>query len=438
MSDETIEPELEEDVELKEKLSEVEKEDKTTTEAKLGKEIKERLSKKRGKKAKEEEQPVAKRHQKMDALIKQFSEGNANILIGRGTDPVISKFVNFDRSPFSMAQLNALLSHDGKPDNGGAPHGRFIVLSGNESCGKTSLALDCIANRLRNHPDEYALILDAENSVDEKWYSHFGIDPEQVVVIAGTMPLEDMGTEGLRILKYAHENEIKISIVLVDSLGAMAPAIEMEGKKEGRTQLEVNLRNDHVATSARKINQMLRAWNPWIARTGAATFLIAHMMMDIGGYGGAVMKGGKGLKHFMHVNIELSKRKDPVFKKKIRCKDGVERDIDTGFFILATIKKTKISPFEGHQVALPFLIGVGFQTEMAIVNSAMAYGILEKAGAWIKYKGETIAQGQTKAIEWLSANPDKRIEIEQALSTAMFEEPKNEEAKEDEAEAKSD
>lgn len=359
-------------------------------------------------------------HAALDQVLRQLRENNEDLIIGRGDQEEVDTYINYERSPFSITNLNALLAKDGKPENGGAPHGRFTTLYGGESSGKTTLAIDAIGRRLLSHPDEYALILDAENSVDGSWYSHFGLDPSRVIVIPGTMPLEDMATEGVRTLKACRDAGIKISMGLVDSLGAMAPAVEMEGKKQGRVEGKVDLRTDHVATSARKINQMLRVWAPQILRSNTCMFLIAHTMMDIGGYGGMVMKGGQGLKHFSHLILKLSRKGDATFEKELLCRDGQVRKIKTGFFVEAKVEKTKISGFQDQSVALPFIIGVGFQTNMAILNSAFGYGILEKSGSWVKYKGENVAQGAAKALEWLDTNPDKRILIEQELSAAMY------------------
>jgi recombination protein RecA len=332
----------------------------------------------------------------------------------------MAEILKYERSPFGMPNLNSLLSASGVPEEGGAPHGRFIVLNGSEGSCKTTLAMECIARRLTKHTEEFALILDAENAVDPDWAKHFGVPLDRVIVIPGTIPLEDMGTYGLRILKTCRENGIKISMCLIDSLGAMAPAVELEGKKSGRTKVEADLRTDHVATSARKINQLLRTWAPEILKSNTCCFLIAHQMMDIGGYGGRVMKGGLGLRHFAHFIIELRKKNDSSFDKEVRCKDGETRKIRTGYYVEAKLKKAR-SPYEGHSVAMPFLIGIGFATTMSLLNTAVGFDIVQKAGAWFKYKGDPIGQGQAKAIAWLDDHPEERIKIQEELSAAMYE-----------------
>jgi recombination protein RecA len=418
------EPELELDAELGKKLDEVVAETAEETAAALPELAVVVLEKaKRGKKKEVvKEEASDNPHAKLDQLLGELSK-NSNLIVGRATTDIVDKYINYERSPFGLPNLNALLSHDGTPENGGAPHGRFVALCGSEGSCKTTLAMECIARRLTAHEDEYALILDAENAVDQHWCARFGVPMDRVIVIPGTLPLEDMATHGVRILKHAREQGIKITMCLVDSLGAMAPAVEFEGKKdkEKKTQAEVDIRTDHVATSARKINQMLRVWAPEILKSNTCCFLIAHMMMDIGGYGGQVMKGGLGLRHFAHYIINLNRKNDASFEKEIRCKDGEIRKIHTGYFVVATLRKAR-SPYDGHKVALPFMIGVGFETLMSLFNTAVGFKIIEQSGSWFKYNGESIGQGQAKAIEWLETHPVERIKIENDLSAVMYEE----------------
>lgn len=425
----TTEPEL--DPELGTKLEEVVTETAEQTEAALHADVAKVLKRAKRSKAedKTDETPKENPHAKLDQLLGEIAAGT-NLVVGRATSDTVNKIINYERSPFGLPNLNALLSPDGTPENGGVPHGRFVALCGSEGSSKTTLAMECIARRLTAHEDEYALILDAENAVDLNWCKRFGVPMDRLIVIPGTLPLEDMATHGVRILKHAREQGIKISMCLVDSLGAMAPAVEFEGKKDAKSKKdpEVDVRTDHVATSARKINQMLRVWAPEILKSNTCCFLIAHMMTDIGGYGGQVMKGGLGLRHFAHHIISLSKKQDPSFEKEIRCKDGEVRKIQTGYFVVATLKKAR-SPFEGHKVSLPFIIGVGFETTMSLFNTAVGYKIIEQKGSWFKYRDESIGQGATKAMEWLESHPAERIQIEHELSSAMYEEAtkKNEE-----------
>lgn len=417
-----IEEELEFDEELGEQLAAVLEETEEESEAALPEKIVKKIGKaKRGKTAKssaskEKDNP----HAALDQMLSELAK-STDMVAGRATTEVVKPYIHFERSTFGMANLNALTSETGRPEDGGLPHGRFTVFTGPESACKTTLAMDVIAHRLLLHEDEYALIIDAENSVSPEWCAHFGVPMDRIIVVPGTSPLEDMATHGIRILRLARKKGIKISMCLIDSLGSMAPAVEMEGKKSGRAQAEVDIRTDHVATSARKINQMLRVWAPEVLKSGVCCIMIAHMMTDIGGYGGLVMKGGLGLRYFNHFTIRLNRKNDTSFDKEILCRDGEIRKIRTGYYVVATLVKSKAARYEGHKVALPFMVGVGFQTMMALLNSAVGFDIIEKKGSWFKYDGEAIGQGQIKAIKWLEENPEKRIQIENALSAAMYE-----------------
>jgi len=355
---------------------------------------------------------IAGPHAVLDNLLKTMRERNPELLIGRGTEEYIDDVLKIHHFPSGIPQLDFLLS-------GGLPGGRFIVLYGPESCGKTTVSMVFIAQYLLEHPEEYVLILDAENSVDADWAKQFGVDMSRVIVIPGTMPLEDMATEGVRALRLAKENGVIIRMCLVDSASSMTPAIEVEGKKEGRGQPVIDMRQDSVGTAARKIRRFLSTWCPTVRSLDCATIIISHVTVDIANQGRLIAKGGYALKHFPHAILRMWRKNDQSFEKEIICPDGVKRNIKAGFFTVINLEKTKISKYEGHSIAIPFLVGVGFQTSLALLNSAVGYGIVERSGSWFKYKGESIGQGAQAAAEWLSQNKLKSLEIEQSLLTLM-------------------
>lgn len=410
---------------LEAELAVVENEDTIASEDALEKVVKEQVKKaktKATKKKKKTDVSGLKKggpHSKADGLLKEIAK-KYKVVIGRANSEDMKKFTDYKREPTSFPTFNSLLSPSGNPLEGGLPHGRYFTLYGPQSSGKTALAMDAIKNYLINNSEGYVMILDAENVVDTQWYQHHGIDEDRIILIPGTMALEDMATNALRVLKIFHEQEIVIGMVLIDSLGAMSPAIEMEGKKSGNTKAEANLRQDHVGTRARKIGQLLRSWAPYILTYDTCCILIAHITTDIANGGMLTISGGNALKHWSHAIVRVSRKNDDAFKKKILCKDGEVREVRVGYYCVLKLEKTRLSIFEGHTVSLPWLVGIGFQTISALFDSAVGHGVIEQKGAWYAYNGNTVAQGKAKALEWLEENLSERLEIERKLSEILY------------------
>jgi recombination protein RecA len=351
-------------------------------------------------------------HGVVDGILDSIRDEYPEIMIGRGTQDYIDEVLTIKHFKSGIPQLDFLL-------NGGVPVGRFMVLYGPESSGKTTLAMSFIAQYMASNPEDYVLILDAENSVEPEWYARFGVPMERVIVVPGTMPLEDMVTAGHKLLRRMKEKGLRVGMALVDSIRQMSPAIEIEGKKEGRGFAEANMRQDHVGTAARKTRQFLSMWNPVIRVMECATIVITHVTVDIGGHGGLIQSGGYALRHFPHAILKLYRKGDDSFKKELLMPDGQKKEVKIGYFTVVTLEKTKVSEHEGKSIAIPFIIGVGFKTSLALLNSAVGYGIVERAGSWYKYKGESIGQGSTAAVEWFETNKLQALEIEQSLLTLM-------------------
>lgn len=348
----------------------------------------------------------------VDDILDSIREEYPEIKIGRGTQEYIDEVLTIKHFPSGIPQLDFLL-------DGGVPVGRFMVLYGPESSGKTTLAMAFISQYMAANPNDYVLILDAENSVEPKWYARFNVPMERVIVVPGTMPLEDMVTAGHKLLRRMREKGKKVGIAMLDSIRQMSPAIEIEGKKEGRGFAEANMRQDHVGTAARKTRQFLAMWNPVIRTMECATIVITHVTVDIGGHGGLIQSGGYALRHWPHAILKLYRKGDDAFKKELMMPDGQKKEVRVGYFTVITLEKTKVSEHEGKSIAVPFIIGVGFKTSLALLNSAVGYGIIDRSGSWYKYKGESIGQGSTAAQEWLEANKLQALEIEQSLLTLM-------------------
>jgi hypothetical protein len=170
-------------------------------------------------------------------------------------------------------------------------------------------------------------------------------------------------------------------------------------------------------------------------------FLIGHVYQNIdpSGKGGFVQKGGTGLQHAAHLRLYIRREYDKENRGDIVMPDGRKKAVQLGYNAIIKIDKTKQSATEGHEIAIPFQFGVGFDSDAATINSAFALGIIHQGGAY--YTHETFPldskekhriKGKANAMEFLKDNPEAlekvRLEIQQQTE---FAEVSNEEVQEE-------
>ena len=356
------------------------------------------------------------------ALEKKFP----GIRIGFAGSPAMQKYIQYSKMESPWPQFNNL-------SNGGFPVGKPTTIFGPPGAGKTTFVMQQIAHWMQRNPKGDWIWADAENSWDEDYAAHLGVDPNRIFYIAGNRIMEDV----LEIVVQQATTGCFVGMV-IDSLGGFAASQQIQKKPAtvGKDGTARTLHDDSVAAVAKKINQYLAISNMKYAKLEPeqrfAQFLIGHVYQDINPSGkgsGFVQKGGTGLQHAAHLRLYIRREYDKENNDTITMPDGRQKKVQLGYNAIVKIDKTKQSATEGHEIAVPFQFGVGFDSDAATINSAFALGIIHQGGAY--YTHETFPldskekhriKGKANAMEFFKENPEAleqvRLEIQQQTDFA--------------------
>jgi recombination protein RecA len=267
---------------------------------------------------------------------------------------------------------------------GGLPRGRVVEIYGPESSGKTTLALECIAEAQKH--GGIGAFIDAEHALDAAYARKLGVNVEDLLI---SQP--DNGEQALEIAETLVQSGA-IDVLVIDSVAALVPRAEIEGEM-GEPQMGLQ---------ARLMSQALRKLTSIIARSRTIVIFINQIRMKIGVMFGnpETTTGGNALKFYSSIRIDI---------RRIGT-------IKTGNEVIGSRTKVKVVK---NKVAPPFreaefdiLYGSGISKEGELVDLAVEHGIIEKLGAWYSYNGERIGQGRENARDLLKANPALADEIE--------------------------
>lgn len=273
---------------------------------------------------------------------------------------------------------------------GGYPRGRIVEIYGPESSGKTTLALQAIAEMQKT--DGAAAFIDAEHALDPNYAQKLGVNVAELLI---SQP--DTGEQALEIADMLVRSG-SIDIVVIDSVAALTPKAEIEGE----------MGDAHMGLQARLMSQALRKLTANIKRTNTLVIFINQIRMKIGIMFGnpETTTGGNALKFYSSVRIDI--RRTGSLKK------GEEI---IGNETKVKVVKNKVAP-PFKQVDFDILYGQGISREGEIIELGVLHKLVEKTGAWYAYKGEKIGQGKDNARDYLKENPKLAAEIETKIRQA--------------------
>ena len=278
---------------------------------------------------------------------------------------------------------------------GGLPRGRVVEIYGPESSGKTTLALECIAEAQKL--GGIGAFIDAEHALDAGYARKLGVKVEDLLI---SQP--DNGEQALEITETLVQSGA-IDVLVIDSVAALVPRAEIEGEM-GEPQMGLQ---------ARLMSQALRKLTSIIAKSKTIVIFINQIRMKIGVMFGnpETTTGGNALKFYSTIRIDI---------RRIGT-------IKSGNDIIGSRTKTKVVK---NKVAPPFreaefdiLYGSGISKEGELVDIAAEHNIIEKLGAWYSYNGERIGQGRENARELLKANPALAAEVEVKVREKLTHKP---------------
>ncbi|MGI6669314.1 MAG: recombinase RecA [Acetivibrionales bacterium] len=270
---------------------------------------------------------------------------------------------------------------------GGVPRGRIVEIFGPESSGKTTVALQIIAEAQKAGGD--AAFIDAEHALDPIYAKKIGVDIDNLIV---SQP--DTGEQALEIAE-ALVRSGAIDVIVVDSVAALVPKAEIDGE----------MGDTHVGLQARLMSQALRKLAGVISKSKTTAIFINQLREKVGIMFGnpEVTPGGRALKFYSSVRLDV--------RRIETLKQGTEV---IGSRTRVKVVKNKVAP-PFKEAEFDIIYGVGISKEGSILDVAVSLDIVNKSGSWFSYNDQRIGQGRENAKQFLRENPEITAEIENKI-----------------------
>jgi recombination protein RecA len=270
---------------------------------------------------------------------------------------------------------------------GGLPRGRIIEIYGPESSGKTTLALQVIAEAQK--AGGLCAIIDAEHALDPSYATKLGCDIGSLMI---SQP--DAGEQALEIADTLVRSGA-LDVLVVDSVAALVPRAELEGE----------MGDSHMGLQARLMSQALRKLTGSISKSRTIVIFINQIRMKIGVMFGnpETTTGGNALKFYASVRLDIR-----------RIGSLKDKEVVVGNQTKVKVVKNKLAP-PFRVVEFDIMYGEGISKEGEIIDLGVNAGIIEKSGAWFAFDGERIGQGRENTRKYLKDNPKVAAAIEKKL-----------------------
>jgi recombination protein RecA len=270
---------------------------------------------------------------------------------------------------------------------GGMPRGRVVEIYGPESSGKTTLALQVIAQAQKT--GGMAAFVDAEHALDASYAQRLGVDLDSLLV---SQP--DNGEQALEIVEVLVRSG-GVDVVVVDSVAALVPRAEIEGE----------MGDAQVGLQARLMSQALRKLTGVVSKSKTCLIFINQLREKIGVMFGnpETTTGGRALKFYASVRIDI--------RRIATLKDG---DTVIGGRTRVKVVKNKLAP-PFREAEFDVMYGEGISREGDLLDLAVENRIVEKSGAWFAYSGERLGQGRENAKAFLRDHPEIFRAIEERV-----------------------
>jgi recombination protein RecA len=324
------------------------------------------------------EQEIKEKNKSLEAAISQIDQN-----FGKGSVMKLGQQQALDIESVSTGSLSLDLALG----IGGLPKGRIIEVYGPESSGKTTLALQVLAEAQKK--GGICAFVDAEHALDPIYAKKLGVKTGELLI---SQP--DTGEQALEIADTLIKSG-SISVLVIDSVAALTPKAELEGE----------MGDHHVGLQSRLMSQALRKITGSVSKSNTMVIFINQIRMKIGVMFGnpETTSGGNALKFYSSVRMDIRrigaiKDKDQIIGNSTRVK----------------VVKNKVAP-PFKVVEFDLMYGKGISKTGELVDLGAKAGVVEKAGAWYAYKGEKIGQGRENAKIYLEQNPKVADEIEKVI-----------------------
>src|SRR3984957_18491508 len=315
----------------------------------------------------------------LSQIEKQFGKGS--ILRLGSKDAIV---------PVSVISTGSI-SLDAALGVGGFPRGRIIEIFGPESSGKTTIALQVIAEAQKK--GGIAAFIDVEHALDPSYAKKLGVDVDNLLV---SQP--DYGEQALEITAHLVGSG-QIDVLVLDSVAALVPKAELDGE----------MGDSHMGLQARLMSQALRKLTGTTSKSRTCLIFINQISEKIGVMFGnpETTTGGRALKFYSSIRLDI--------RRIAAIKDG---EAVVGNRTKVKVVKNKVaSPF--REAEFDIIYGEGISKEGDLLDLGATHNVVEKSGSWFSYKGERIGQGRENARQFLKDNPDIRTRIDAELRKAL-------------------
>ena len=267
---------------------------------------------------------------------------------------------------------------------GGLPRGRIVECYGQESSGKTTLALHVVANAQK--AGGVAAFIDAEHALDPQYAKKIGVNLDDLIV---SQP--NSGEEALTICEQLCKSGA-LDVIVVDSVAALTPQAEIDG----------NMGDSHMGLQARLMSQAMRKLTGVIAQTKTLLIFTNQVREKIGVMFGSpeTTPGGKALKFYATCRLQV---------QRIGAIKNTAGQVVGNRTRVKVVKNKVAPPFTEAEFDILYTCGISY--EGSVLDAALARGIVEKRGSWLSFGDEQLAQGSLATIEYLKANPEVTAKI---------------------------
>ncbi len=274
---------------------------------------------------------------------------------------------------------------------GGVPRGRIVEIYGPESSGKTTIALQIIAEVQRK--GGMAAFVDAEHALDPVYAKALGVETDSLIV---SQP--DTGEQALEIAEIL-TSSASLDVVVIDSVAALVPKAELEGE----------MGDHHVGLQARLMSQALRKLTGVVHRSNTCFIFINQIRMKIGVMFGnpETTSGGNALKFYSSVRLDI--------RRIAAIKEG---ENNVGNRTRVRVVKNKLAP-PFRTAEFDIMFGLGVSKEGDVLDLGVEKDIVTKTGAWYSFGEERIGQGRENVKRFLKENTDIFSEIERQVRAAV-------------------
>jgi recombination protein RecA len=314
----------------------------------------------------------------LSQIEKQFGKGS---IMRLGSREVL---------PIAVIPTGAI-SFDAALGVGGFPRGRVVEIFGPESSGKTTVALQVVAEAQK--AGGMAAFIDAEHALDPIYAKKLGVDVDNLLI---SQP--DYGEQALEIAETLVSSRA-IDVLVIDSVAALVPKAELEGE----------MGDSHMGLQARLMSQALRKLTGIVAKSGTCMIFINQIREKIGVMFGnpETTTGGRALKFYSSVRVDIRriqalKEGDVVVGSRTRIK---------------VVKNKTAAPF--REAEFDIMYGEGISKLGDMLDLGVLHNIVEKSGAWYSYNGERIGQGRENSKVYLKENKDAAAKLEVEVRKAV-------------------